>query len=108
MDFGTTKMIARKEGGIGWMIFNQPEKHNAVSLEMWVGDAEDHRRLRGGPGGARDRAGAAPASKAFVSGADISEFEEKRGSEEADPRLRRASAMRRTRRSPRAASPPSP
>src|SRR4029450_3407286 len=34
VDLGTTKMIARKEGGIGWMIFNQPEKHNAVSLEM--------------------------------------------------------------------------
>ena len=36
MDLGTTKMIARKEGGIGWMIFNQPEKHNAVSYEMWL------------------------------------------------------------------------
>ena len=36
MDFGTTKMIARKEGGIGWMIFNQPEKHNAVSYDMWL------------------------------------------------------------------------
>src|SRR4026209_213079 len=36
VDLGTTKMIARKEGGIGWMIFNQPEKHNAVSLEMWA------------------------------------------------------------------------
>ena len=35
MDLGTTKMIARKEGGIGWMIFNQPEKHNAMSYEMW-------------------------------------------------------------------------
>ena len=36
MDFGTTRMIARKEGGIGWMIFNQPEKHNAVTLDMWA------------------------------------------------------------------------
>ena len=36
MDIGTTKMIARKEGGIGWMIFNQPEKHNAVSYDMWL------------------------------------------------------------------------
>ena len=35
MDTGTTKMIAKKEGGIGWMIFNQPEKHNAVSYAMW-------------------------------------------------------------------------
>ena len=36
MDIGTTKMIARTQGGIGWMIFNQPEKHNAVSYEMWL------------------------------------------------------------------------
>ena len=36
MDFGTSKMIVRKEGGIGWMIFNQPEKHNAVSYDMWI------------------------------------------------------------------------
>ena len=36
VDLGTTKMIARTEGGIGWMIFNQPEKHNAVSYEMWL------------------------------------------------------------------------
>ena len=43
VDLGTTKMIARKEGGIGWMIVNQPEKHNAVSLEMWAGGAEDRR-----------------------------------------------------------------
>ncbi len=34
MELGTTKMLARKEGGIGWMIFNQPEKRNAVSYEM--------------------------------------------------------------------------
>ena len=31
----TEKMIARKADGIGWMIFNNPERHNAVSLEMW-------------------------------------------------------------------------
>ncbi|MBS0241546.1 MAG: enoyl-CoA hydratase/isomerase family protein [Proteobacteria bacterium] len=82
MDFGTTKMIVRKEGGIGWMIFNQPEKRNAVSYEMWVAipkimaDFEADPEVRGivltGAG-----------DKAFVSGADISEFEEKRGSAEA-------------------------
>ena len=25
------KMISRKDGGVGWMIFNNPERHNAVS-----------------------------------------------------------------------------
>ena len=30
----TEKLIARKEGAIGWVIFNNPEKRNAMSLEM--------------------------------------------------------------------------
>jgi len=81
VDLGTSKMIARKEGGIGWMIFNQPEKHNAVSYEMWQAvpkimagfetDAEVRVIVLAGAG-----------EKAFVSGADISEFEEKRSAEE--------------------------
>ena len=29
------KMISRKDGGVGWMIFNNPERHNAISLDMW-------------------------------------------------------------------------
>ena len=36
MELETTRMIARKEGGIGWVVFNQPEKHNAVSYDMWT------------------------------------------------------------------------
>src|SRR5215471_18556960 len=31
----TSKMITEKEGGIGRLIFNNPARHNAVSLEMW-------------------------------------------------------------------------
>ena len=82
MDFATPKMIARKEGGIGWMIFNQPEKHNAVSLEMWaavpkiVAAFEADRDVR-----AIVLAGAG--ERAFISGADISEFEQRRDSEDA-------------------------
>ena len=81
LDTGTPKMIARKENGIGWMIFNQPEKRNAVSLVMWqaipriIADYEADPAVRviilAGAGG-----------KAFVSGADISEFEKNRSSEE--------------------------
>ena len=29
------KMLSRKEGRVGYLIFNNPERHNAVSLEMW-------------------------------------------------------------------------
>ena len=28
-------MLSRKEGGVGYVIFNNPERHNAVSMEMW-------------------------------------------------------------------------
>jgi len=31
----TQRMIARIEGSIGWMIFNNPDRRNAVSSEMW-------------------------------------------------------------------------
>ncbi|MGH7045075.1 MAG: enoyl-CoA hydratase [Stellaceae bacterium] len=78
----TSKMIARKEGAVGHLIFNNPARHNAVSLEMWQGvgqiiddfEADDAIRVIvvSGAGG-----------RAFVSGADISEFKERRASEEA-------------------------
>ena len=31
----TDKMLARKDGRVGTMIFNNPERHNAVSFDMW-------------------------------------------------------------------------
>jgi enoyl-CoA hydratase/carnithine racemase len=78
----TDKMLSRKEGGVGYMIFNNPERHNAVSLEMWqaatdiLADFNEDKNVRvvvlTGAGG-----------KAFVSGADISKFESERASKEA-------------------------
>jgi len=76
------KMIARKEGMIGRIIFNNPERHNAVSLEMWhaantmLDDFLNDETIRvivlSGEGG-----------KAFVSGADISKFESERATHDA-------------------------
>src|SRR5439155_16916599 len=31
----TERIIARKEGAVGWRIFNNPERRNAVSVDMW-------------------------------------------------------------------------
>ena len=31
----TDKMLSRNEDGVGYITFNNPEKHNAVSIEMW-------------------------------------------------------------------------
>ncbi len=77
----TDRMIAEKDGPIGWITFNNPERRNAVSMAMWealgdiVRDYEKDEAVRvivlKGAG-----------DKAFVSGADISEFEEKRSSPE--------------------------
>jgi len=75
------KMLSRKEGGVGTIIFNNPQRHNAVSREMWEATAhmleqfaaDDEVRVivLTGAGG-----------KAFVSGADISKFEKERSTPE--------------------------
>jgi enoyl-CoA hydratase len=78
----TSKMLMEKDGATGHIVFNNPARHNAVSLEMWqavaqiMEDFENDPQIRvivlSGAGG-----------KAFVSGADISEFKEKRANEQA-------------------------
>ncbi len=76
----TTKMIAEKEGAVGRIIFNNPARHNAVSLEMWqaVGQIMDDFN---NDVGIRVIVVTGAGGKAFVSGADISEFKEKRANE---------------------------
>src|ERR1043165_29945 len=32
----TDKVLSRKEGGVGYIVFNNPERHNAMSLDMWA------------------------------------------------------------------------
>src|SRR6266568_2327851 len=76
------KMLARRDGRVGYVIFNNPERHNAVSLDMWAAtsrilegfakDDEVRVVVLTGAGG-----------KAFVSGADISKFESERATLEA-------------------------
>jgi enoyl-CoA hydratase len=78
----TDKMLARKEGRVGYVIFNNPERHNAVSLEMWEATArilEDF----GKDDEVRVVVVTGAGGKAFVSGADISKFEDERANEEA-------------------------
>ena len=76
------KIYGRRDGAVGHLVFNNPAKLNAVSLDMWdafvdiLKDYEKDPEVRcvvvSGAGG-----------KAFVSGADISEFAEKRANVEA-------------------------
>ena len=81
MQLNTEKMIARAEDGVGWMIFNNPERRNALAHEMRLAMVEILDAYAADDGiGAVVMAGAG--GKAFVSGADISEFEERRSSPE--------------------------
>jgi len=87
----TRKLLMEKDGPVGWIIFNQPEKRNAVSQEMWqlmpeyVHDlaADDKIRvvvLRGA------------GEQAFVAGADISQFKDRRRNMADEEEYRRISA----------------
>ncbi len=77
----TPNMIAEKDGPVGRLVFNKPAKHNATSTDMWeaiptiLDDFEKDPAIRvvvvTGAG-----------DKAFVSGADISEFETARSTPE--------------------------
>jgi enoyl-CoA hydratase len=77
----TDKMVAHKDGAVGWITFNNPARHNAVSMAMWEGlqaICEDYAQ----DPDIRVIVVKGAGEKAFVSGADISEFEEKRSSAE--------------------------
>ena len=92
MKTSTERMLAKKDGPVGWMQFNNPARHNAVSLDMWkavpeiMAEFESDDQIRvvvlSGAGG-----------KAFVSGADISEFAEKRSSKESVEEYSRISGL---------------
>jgi len=78
LDLGTEKLKAHvDERGIGWIVFNQPERHNALSLAMWQGLA-DALSCFAGRDDVRIAVMRGAGGKAFVSGADISEFDSKR------------------------------
>ena len=91
MELATDKMLARKEGGTGWMIFNNPDRRNALSIEMQqaipaiLGSFRDDPEVR-----VVVMAGAG--EKAFISGADISEFEKRRSDPDSVAEFNRISA----------------
>ena len=79
----TDKILAEKEGSLGWLIINNPERRNAMSQDMWQAVEKVVEDFGQDPAirvvvlkGAGDRA--------FISGADISQFEKIRNSAEAE------------------------
>lgn len=85
MTQSTGRITTQIDGPIGWIVFENPGKHNAMSVAMWEALPAAVDALEANPQvrvvvlrGAGDQA--------FVSGADISQFDEVRDSVEANQR----------------------
>jgi enoyl-CoA hydratase len=70
-----------KRGAVGWIVFDQPARRNAINGEMWRGIAPAMKRFDA-DAEVRCVAFRGAGTEAFSAGADISEFEGKRASEE--------------------------
>lgn len=77
MSTSTDKIIIEKSAGVGRLTFNKPEKHNAISFEMWQGIARAMEDFAADDS-VRVVVLAGAGDKAFSAGADISQFAEKR------------------------------
>jgi enoyl-CoA hydratase/carnithine racemase len=88
-EYADGKILGGREGDVGHLIINNPERHNATSLAMWeaahalVTELADDPQTRllvvSGKGG-----------KAFASGADISKFEKERADANANAKYQQA------------------
>src|SRR3984893_1963340 len=92
--FADGKILQSVTEGVGIITFNNPQKRNAMSLDMWEGFGNALVELRDDPDvrvvilvGAGD--------KASASGADISQFEETRHNAQASEEYSKRSAAQR-------------
>ena len=79
MEHASGKVLASLDNGVGLLTFNQPEKRNAMSVEMWDGLAAVLGAWADDPA-VRAVVLTGAGDKAFVSGADISQFGARRDS----------------------------
>ena len=70
-----------KRGAVGWIIFDQPAKRNALNDAMWRGIAPAMQKFDADPE-VRCVAFRGAGTEAFSAGADISEFDKNRASQE--------------------------
>ncbi|HUP95842.1 MAG TPA: enoyl-CoA hydratase [Burkholderiales bacterium] len=75
------QILSKKNGAVGHLIFNNPEKHNAFSLEMSMAAAEVMDDFLADKA-IRVIVLSGAGTKAFVSGGDISKFEKQRATKE--------------------------
>ncbi|MBV9744173.1 MAG: enoyl-CoA hydratase/isomerase family protein [Acidobacteriia bacterium] len=79
MNIMDQKILSRIDGAVATLTFNNPERHNAMSLEMWQAATTALVALIDDPA-VRVIVLTGAGGKAFVSGADISKFESERAS----------------------------
>src|SRR5438477_766546 len=91
LDSGTDKLLVDVGAGIGRVTFNNPAKHNALSVEMRAALPRVLAALQDDPE-VRVVVVSGAGDKAFVSGADVNEFGEQRTSAEARAQYDRESA----------------
>jgi enoyl-CoA hydratase len=76
-----SKILSKKSGAIGHLVFNNPEKRNAFSLDMSIAAAEVMDDFLA-DNAVRVIVLSGAGDKAFVSGGDISKFEQARATKE--------------------------
>ncbi len=96
MNFADGKILLESDGGVALITFNNPEKRNAMSLAMWDGLAAALDVLEG-DGSVRVLVLTGAGAKAFVSGADISQFDAARADASAQREYDRRTAAGRAR-----------
>ena len=69
-----SSLIVEKRDAVGWIVFNQPAKRNAINAAMWRGIPRAMAQFDADPE-VRCVAFRGAGTEAFASGADISEFE---------------------------------
>lgn len=91
IDTGTTTLLCDVADGVATVVFNRPEKHNALSMELQAAIPPLVRVLAADPA-VRVVVLTGAGERAFVSGADISEFGERRTAAEARAAYDRSTA----------------
>src|SRR3954467_3826431 len=92
--FADGKILQSVAEGVGIITFNNPGKRNAMSLDMWEGLGHALTELRDDPD-VRVVIMVGAGDKAFVSGADISQFEKTRHNAQASEEYSRRSEAQR-------------
>jgi enoyl-CoA hydratase/carnithine racemase len=83
------KLITTRNGAVATILFSNPEKMNAMTYDMWRAVPETLASLDADRG-VHAIVVAGEGDKAFISGADISQFEKLRGTAEAQAEYNRA------------------